>query len=94
MKCRTSWALALIAVFLSQPSTDSRELGEAPLPVEVRPVAEAPATNDVGAQVVSVPIDVALDEAGRTLWLFISSLVAVFFIAYVVVNIMLSRTVR
>ncbi len=47
----------------------------------------------VGAQVVSVPVDVALNEANRTLWLFVSLLIGVFVVTYIVVNIMLARTV-
>ena len=47
----------------------------------------------VGAQVVSVPVALAQKEASRTLWLFVASLVGVFVTTYIVVNIMLSRTV-
>ena len=47
----------------------------------------------VGAQVITVPVQVAIDEANRTLWLFVSLLVAVFVVAYIVVNIILARTV-
>ena len=47
----------------------------------------------VGAQIVSVPMTVALDKADRAFRTFISSLVAVFAIAFVLLNLALSRLI-